>query len=58
MNGSKDTSQLEQDFIKKYNEGSDKGYFAEVKVQYLKKLHEYHNDLVFLPERMQIEKVE
>ena len=43
---------------KNYNEGSDKGYFAEVKVQYLEKLHELHNDLLFLPERMKIEKVE
>ena len=42
---------------KNYNEGSDKGYFAEVKVQYLEKLHELHNDLLFLPERMKIEKV-
>ena len=41
-----------------YNEGSDKGYFAEVKVQYLEKLHELHNDLLFLPERMKIEKFE
>ena len=43
---------------KRYNEGSDKGYFAEVKVQYLEKLHELHNDLLFLPERMKIEKFE
>ena len=30
----------------------------EVDVQYLEKLHELHNDLAFLPERMEIEKVE
>ena len=29
----------------------------EVDVQYLKKLHELHNDIPFLPERMKIEKV-
>ena len=29
----------------------------EVDVQYLEKVHELHNDLPFLPERMKIEKV-
>ena len=45
-------------FIKNYNNESDKGYFLEVNVQYLEKLHELHNDLPFLPERMEIEQVE
>ena len=53
----KDTSQFNEDFIKNYNEESDKGYFLEVDVQYPEKLHELHNDLLFLPERMKIEKV-
>ena len=53
----KDTSQFSEDFIKNYNEESDDGYFFEVDVQYLEKLHELHNDLPFLPERMKIEKV-
>ena len=53
----KDTSQLNKDFIKNYNEESDEGYFLEFDVQYLEKLHELHNDLPFLPERMKIEKV-
>ena len=52
-----DTSQFNEDFIKNYNEESDEGYFLEVDVQYLKKLHEPHNDLQFLLERMKIEKV-
>ena len=30
-----DTSQLNEDFIKSYNEESDEGYFLEVDVQYL-----------------------
>ena len=47
-----------EDFIKNYNEESDKRYFLEVNVQYLEKLHELHNDLTFLPERMKTEKVE
>ena len=36
----KDTSQLNEDFIKNYNEESDEGYFIEFDVQYLEKLHE------------------
>ena len=53
-----DTSQFNKDFIKKYNEESDEGYFLEVDVQYPKKLHELHNDLPFLTERMKFEKFE
>ena len=41
-----------------YKEENDKGYFLEGDVQYLEKLHEFHNDLPFLPERMEIKKVE
>ena len=33
----KDTSQFEEDFIKNYNEESDKEYFLEVDVQDLEK---------------------
>ena len=47
-----------EDFIKSYNEDSNIGYFFEVEVQYPEKLHELHNDLPFLPEGMQIRKVE
>ena len=54
----KDTSQFNEDFIKNYNEESDEGYFLKVVVQYLEKLHELHNDLPFLPEKMKIRKVE
>ena len=50
----KDTSQFNEDFIKNYNEESDEGFFLEVDVQYLEKLYEIHNDLLFLPERMKI----
>ena len=41
-----------------FNEQSHEGYFLEVDVQYLEKLHELHNDLPFLLKRMKIEKVE
>ena len=53
-----DTSQFNEYFTKIYNEETDKGYFLEVDVQYTEKLHELHNDLPFLPERLNIEKVE
>ena len=51
------TSQFNEDFIKNYNEESDEGYFLEIDVQYPEKLHEIHNDLPFLTERIKIEKV-
>ena len=54
----KDTSQFNEDFIKNYNEESDEGYSLEVDVQHLEKLHELHNDLLLLLERMKIKKVE
>ena len=41
-----------------FNEESDEGYFFEADVQYSKKLHDFHNDLPILTERMKIEKVE
>ena len=50
-------SQFNKDFIIKYEKESDKGYFFEVYVQYPEKLHERDNDLLFLPQRMKIEKV-
>ena len=54
----KDISEFNEDFIERYNEESDEGYFLEVNVQYLEKIHKLHNDLLFLPERMKVEKVE
>ena len=51
----KDTSQFNEDFIKNYNEEIE-GYFFEVNIQYPEKLHELHNDLPVLPERMKIKK--
>ena len=53
-----DTSQFHEDFIKNFDEESDKEYFFEVDVQYPEKLKELHNDLPFLPERIKIKKVE
>ena len=51
-----DASQFNEDFIRNYNEESDERYFLEVDVQYLENLHNLHNDLPFLLERMKIEK--
>ena len=48
----KDNSQFDKDFMKKYNEEKDKGHSFEVDVQYPEKLHELHIDLLFLPERI------
>ena len=53
----KDTSEFNEDFIKNYKEECDEVYLLEVDCQYLEKLHELHNYLPFIPERMKIEKV-
>ena len=45
-----------EDFIKNYDEDSNKGYFLEVDVEYPKKVFNLHMDLSFLPERKKIEK--
>ena len=49
-------SKFDERFIKSYDENSDKGYFLEVDVEYLKNLVSLHRDLPFLPERKKIEK--
>ena len=53
-----DTFKFNEDFIKGYNQENDERYFVEVDVQYLEKLHELFNDLLFFPERIKILKVE
>ena len=54
----KEISEFNEDFIKSYCDVSDEGYFIEVDVKYPENLHNLHNDLPFLSERMKIEKVE
>ena len=51
-----DVSEIDEKFIKKYDEDSDKGYILEVDVKYPTKLHDLHSDLPFLPNRMKIDK--
>ena len=46
-----------EDFIKNYNKESDEEYLLEGNVQHHEKLHELHNDLLFLLERVKTEKV-
>ena len=51
-----DNNEINEDFIKNYNENDTKGYFFEVDVEYPKRLHELHSDLPFLSERMEVNK--
>ena len=51
-----DTSEINEEFIKNYDENNDKGYILEVDVKYPKKIHGLHSDLPFLPKRMKIDK--
>ena len=53
-----DISEFTEDFIERYNDESDKIYFLAVDVQYPENLNNLHNDLLFLPERIKIEKDE
>ena len=58
VNGFKwiDNNEINEDFLKNYNENDNKGYILEVDVKYPKRLHELHSDLPFLSERMKIDK--
>ena len=52
----KNTSKIDEEFIKNYDKDSDKEYILEVEVKYPRKLHDSHSDLPFLPKRMKIDK--
>ena len=45
-------TEIDEEFIKNYDENSDKRYILEVDVKYPRKLHDFHSDLIFLPKRM------
>ena len=49
-------NKFKEDFIKNYDEDSNKGYFLEVDVEYPTKLFNLHMGLPFLPERKNIER--
>ena len=53
-----DLSELDEGFIKCYNEKRKEGYFLDVDIQYPENLRNFSNYLPFLPKRMKIEKVE
>ena len=53
---SDEINEINEKFIKNYNENDNKGYILEVDVKYPKRLHELHSDLPFLSERMKIDK--
>ena len=50
----KNVSKFDENFIKNYDEDSNKGYILEVDVEYPKDLHNFHTNLPFLSERMNI----
>ena len=54
----KKLSKVNNDFIKKYDENSNVGYFLEVDVEYPKNLFNLHKDSSFLTERKKIRRVE
>ena len=53
---SDEINEINEEFIKNYNENDDKGCIFEVDFRYPKRLHGLHSNLPFLPERMEINK--
>ena len=53
---SDEINEINEEFIKNYNENDNNGYILEVDVRYPKRLHKLHSDLPFLSERMKIDK--
>ena len=52
----RNTSEINEEFIKNYDENNDKGYILEVDVKYPRKLHGIHSDLPFSAKTMKIDK--
>ena len=52
----KDVSKFDEEFIKSYYDGNNKGYVLEVDVEYPKNLLNLHGDLPFLSERDKTQK--
>ena len=51
-----DISEIDEHFIKNYDEDSNVGYFIEAEIEYPKELQNKHSGLPFLPERMKANK--
>ena len=56
LNWKKDVSTFDENFIKNYDENSNKGHILEVDAEYPKNLFNLHSDLPFLAKRMKIKK--
>ena len=52
----KNVSKFYEDFLKNYDENSNKGYILEVDIKYPKNILNLHSNLSFLAERMKIKK--
>ena len=52
----KSVSKFDDEFIKNYDEDSNKRYILEVDAEYPTNLHNLHSDLPFLSERIKIKK--
>ena len=52
----KDKVRFNEEFIQNHDEDSDKEYILEFGTKYPKKRHKLHSDLLFLLERMKIDK--
>ena len=51
-----EVSVIDEDFIKNYDEDSDVGYIIEADIENPKHLQSIHNDISFLPERINVNK--
>ena len=51
-----DISEIDENFIKNYDEDSNVGYFIKADIKYPTELHNKHSDLPFLSERMKVNK--
>ena len=51
LESEKNMLKFREEFIKNYDEDSNKGYTLEVDVEYLKNLYNLHSDLPFLSEK-------
>ena len=54
LNWKKEVSKFDDEFIKNYDDNSNKGYILEINVECPKNLFNLPSDLPFLAERMKI----